>query len=342
MYLSQVTYCGGYSGDEPPLPIPNREVKLTSADGTAPPGGRVGRCRFSEPRLTMSAGVLSLYCRWSSTESSRKPSAPYRSFNPLGPPGQGEDMPRKRGPRAAFRSAPAPLKSLAVFAAANTRDRVGRLMPTSLRSTCLVSATSRISGGAEGHFRPRQLDFCFAKGAEGLFCPLQPGFCFAGGAEGFLRPWQLDFCAARGKWLLFCPWQKKTSEAEGLFSELGSAAGRGGSGEGSAAAGSVGNGSGSRGSGKRGWKPSRTLPDRQTGKTAETKLTGKRDTRRKPNRVLPIGKRERQRKPNKTLPTGKRDNAAETKQNPPGRHARWGRSAMTIFTTVPFKLTNTE
>ena len=26
---------GGYSGEEPPLPIPNREVKLPSADGTA-------------------------------------------------------------------------------------------------------------------------------------------------------------------------------------------------------------------------------------------------------------------------------------------------------------------
>ncbi len=34
--------CRGYSGEEPPLPIPNREVKLTIADGTAPPGGRVG------------------------------------------------------------------------------------------------------------------------------------------------------------------------------------------------------------------------------------------------------------------------------------------------------------
>ena len=51
VYLSQVIYCGGYSGVEPPLPIPNREVKHTSADGTAPPGGRVGRCRFSEARL---------------------------------------------------------------------------------------------------------------------------------------------------------------------------------------------------------------------------------------------------------------------------------------------------
>ena len=43
-YLFSETYCGGYSGEDPPLPIPNREVKLTSADGTAPPGGRVGSC----------------------------------------------------------------------------------------------------------------------------------------------------------------------------------------------------------------------------------------------------------------------------------------------------------
>ena len=44
--FSQLTYCGGYSGEDPPLPIPNREVKLTIADGTAPPGGRVGSCHF--------------------------------------------------------------------------------------------------------------------------------------------------------------------------------------------------------------------------------------------------------------------------------------------------------
>ena len=43
-FLSQVTYRGGYSAGGPPLPIPNREVKPGRADGTAPPGGRVG-CR---------------------------------------------------------------------------------------------------------------------------------------------------------------------------------------------------------------------------------------------------------------------------------------------------------
>ena len=33
---------GGYCGGVPPLPIPNREVKLTCADGTAMQCGRVG------------------------------------------------------------------------------------------------------------------------------------------------------------------------------------------------------------------------------------------------------------------------------------------------------------
>ena len=43
--FSQVTYCGGYSGEYPPLTIPNREVKLTLAEGTDPPVGRVGSRR---------------------------------------------------------------------------------------------------------------------------------------------------------------------------------------------------------------------------------------------------------------------------------------------------------
>ena len=37
---------GGYSSEVPPLPIPNREVKLTNADGTAYLGGRVGSRLF--------------------------------------------------------------------------------------------------------------------------------------------------------------------------------------------------------------------------------------------------------------------------------------------------------
>ena len=53
--FSQVIYCRGYSGEEPPLPIPNREVKLTIADGTAPPGGRVGSCGSLECRTSCDA-----------------------------------------------------------------------------------------------------------------------------------------------------------------------------------------------------------------------------------------------------------------------------------------------
>ena len=56
--FSQVIYCRGYSGEEPPLPIPNREVKLTIADGTAPPGGRVGSCGFSKALTLKNAGAF--------------------------------------------------------------------------------------------------------------------------------------------------------------------------------------------------------------------------------------------------------------------------------------------
>ena len=42
---------GGYCGGVPPLPIPNREVKLTCADGTAMQCGRVGRRLLSMKSL---------------------------------------------------------------------------------------------------------------------------------------------------------------------------------------------------------------------------------------------------------------------------------------------------
>ena len=57
-YFSQVKYFGGYGGGDPPLPIPNREVKPAIADGTAPPGGRVGSCRSSTTRLTYVSRVF--------------------------------------------------------------------------------------------------------------------------------------------------------------------------------------------------------------------------------------------------------------------------------------------
>ena len=61
--LFSETYCGGYSGEDPPLPIPNREVKLTIADGTAPPGGRVGSCHFyiQSPRHLTMSGIFCFY-----------------------------------------------------------------------------------------------------------------------------------------------------------------------------------------------------------------------------------------------------------------------------------------
>ena len=42
---------GGYCGGVPPLPIPNREVKPTCADGTAMECGRVGRRLLSMKSL---------------------------------------------------------------------------------------------------------------------------------------------------------------------------------------------------------------------------------------------------------------------------------------------------
>ena len=59
--FSQDIYCGGYSGEDPPLPIPNREVKLTIADGTAPPGGRVGSCHALNDTLSSSDGGVFRY-----------------------------------------------------------------------------------------------------------------------------------------------------------------------------------------------------------------------------------------------------------------------------------------
>ena len=43
-----IPYLGAFSSEVPPLPIPNREVKLTNADGTAMQCGRVGRRRLNQ------------------------------------------------------------------------------------------------------------------------------------------------------------------------------------------------------------------------------------------------------------------------------------------------------
>ena len=65
--LFSETYCGGYSGEDPPLPIPNREVKLTIADGTAIPGGRVGSRHFlirKPSRLSLGGFFVSIWIRF--------------------------------------------------------------------------------------------------------------------------------------------------------------------------------------------------------------------------------------------------------------------------------------
>ena len=56
---------GGYCGGVPPLPIPNREVKPTCADGTAMQCGRVGSRLFLQTkalRTEMSSGLFRV-CR---------------------------------------------------------------------------------------------------------------------------------------------------------------------------------------------------------------------------------------------------------------------------------------
>ena len=54
-------YHGGYCGEVPPLPIPNREVKLTCADGTAMQCGRVGS-RLLLSRASDFERFLRLFC----------------------------------------------------------------------------------------------------------------------------------------------------------------------------------------------------------------------------------------------------------------------------------------
>ena len=143
VYLSQVIYCGGYSGDEPPLTIPNREVKLTSADGTAPPGGRVGRCRFSEPRLTMSAGVLSLCV--SALRELQPPMTPCTARVPF---------------RICCRKYPGPRRSADADFASLHLPRVSNLQD---------------SGGRRGAFPPSVTRFLLCQGRRGTILPLASG-----------------------------------------------------------------------------------------------------------------------------------------------------------------------
>ena len=59
---------GGYCGGVPPLPIPNREVKPTYADGTAMQCGRVGGRLLLEARVLGIEISSALFCIISFTE----------------------------------------------------------------------------------------------------------------------------------------------------------------------------------------------------------------------------------------------------------------------------------
>ena len=54
---------GGYCGGVPPLPIPNREVKPTYADGTAMQCGRVGSRLLLEASKIQFFGAFFLLCK---------------------------------------------------------------------------------------------------------------------------------------------------------------------------------------------------------------------------------------------------------------------------------------
>ena len=97
-FFSQVTYYGGYSGEGPPLPIPNREVKLTIADGTDPPVGRVGSRRSSIPGTLTSPGDFFVLASLEPNGGYRRPTprrcaAAPQGAHPLGPPGRGMSQP---------------------------------------------------------------------------------------------------------------------------------------------------------------------------------------------------------------------------------------------------------
>ena len=71
--LSQEIYCGGYISVDPPLPIPNREVKHTGADGSAIPSVRVGSCRFSRPSSRQDPRVSFLFAQHERTLTGASP-----------------------------------------------------------------------------------------------------------------------------------------------------------------------------------------------------------------------------------------------------------------------------
>ena len=61
MQIRHTPLSGGYCGEVPPLPIPNREVKLTCADGTAMQCGRVGSRLLSNSEASITK-VVGAFC----------------------------------------------------------------------------------------------------------------------------------------------------------------------------------------------------------------------------------------------------------------------------------------
>ena len=72
---------GGYCGEVPPLPIPNREVKLTCADGTAMQCGRVGsRLLLSRASITKVVGAFFVFLQFCFLIVQLFPTAPHSSI----------------------------------------------------------------------------------------------------------------------------------------------------------------------------------------------------------------------------------------------------------------------
>ena len=72
---------GGYCGEVPPLAIPNREVKLTCADGTAMQCGRVGsRLLLQSLRFRKISEAFLFFPQFCFLIAQLFPTAPHSSF----------------------------------------------------------------------------------------------------------------------------------------------------------------------------------------------------------------------------------------------------------------------
>ena len=158
--FSQVTYCGGYSGEVPPLPIPNREVKLTHADGTDPPVGRVGSRRSSEALSSARLAGLLFLSRRSAAALVRccalsMLSVPLRRFAGICSALSAPLRRFGRGPRSQKKFARDPLPplysaalvSVSVFPASLRRSRIFPSEPFPLCSAALLVSVEQLFWG---------------------------------------------------------------------------------------------------------------------------------------------------------------------------------------------------